>query len=134
MFEFIKKFKANLGDSSFMILGFEQLLFSTLYGIAFRSWVVFGVIFLASFWLLNSPRGTVHMIYVISLLWGFIAFSIGHSISWGWAIALGMAFFLLGVGLHLNGLKKPTVSTVVSVNPNNNEWQRNGHEGRQNLN
>jgi hypothetical protein len=107
---------------------------SALFGIAFRSWVVFGVMFLASFWLLNRPRGTVHMIYAMSLLWGFIAFSVGHSISWGWATALGMAFFLLGVGAHLTDLKKPVVSTVVSVNQNNIEWRRNGYQGRQNLN
>jgi hypothetical protein len=134
MFEIIKKIKANLGDSNFVILWFEQLLFSALYGIAFHSWVVFGLMFLGSFWLLNRPRGTVHMIYAMSLLWGFIAFSIGHSISWGWATMLGMAFFLLGVGAHLTGLTKPVVSTIVSVNHENNEWRRNGYEGRQNLN
>jgi len=134
MFKFIKMIKDHLGDTNFMILGFELLLFSALYGIAFRSWVVFGVMFLGSFWLLNRPRGTVNMIYAMSLLWGFIAFSVGHSISWGWASVLGMAFFLLGVGAHLTGLKKPVVSPVVSVNQNNIGWQRNGYEGRQNLN
>ena len=112
----------------------ELIIFSIIYGLAFHSWVVFGVIFLGSFWLLNRPRGTVHIIYAMSFLWGFIAFSVGHSISWGWASVLGMTFFLLGVGAHLNGLKKPVVSKVVSVNQNNIEWQRNGYEGRQNLN
>ena len=135
MFEFIKKIKIHLGDSNFMILWFEQLLFSALYGVAFRSWVVFGVMFLGSFWLLNRPRGTVHMIYAMSLLWGFIAFSIGHSISWGWAAALGVIFFLIGVRTHLTGLKKPVgPSTVVSFNHENIDWRRNGYEGRQNLN
>ena len=81
-----------LNNKNIRILGFEALLFSALYGVAFRSWVVFGVMFLGSFWLLNRPRGTVHMIYAMSLLWGFIAFSVGHSISWGWAAMLGGSF------------------------------------------
>ena len=135
MFEFIRKLKDRLGDSNFMILWFEQLLFSVLYGVAFHTWVVFGAMFLGSFWLLNRPRGTTHMIYAMSILWGFIAFSIGHSISWGWATALGMAFFLLGLGTHMTGLKKPMIGhAVVSAAHEKNEWLRNGYQGRQNLN
>lgn len=131
MIGLMKKFT---GDTNFMTLWFEQLLFSSLYGVAFHSWVVFGVMFLGSFWLLNRPRGTVRMIYAMSLLWGFIAFSIGHSISWGWAIASGMAFFLLGLGAHMTGLKKPLISMASSGNNDSIAWRRNGYNGRQNLN
>lgn len=135
MLSLMRKFAArSINDKNFMILGFEIFLFSVLYGIAFHSWIVFGVIFLGSSWLLNRPQGTVHMIYATSLLWGFIAFSIGHGISWGWATALGMAFFLLGLGAHMTGLKKPIASAVVSVNYEKNEWRRNGYEGQSNLN
>ena len=123
-----------LNNKNIRILGFEALLFSALYGVAFRSWVVFGVMFLGSFWLLNRPRGTVHMIYAMSLLWGFIAFSVGHSISWGWAAMLGVIFFLIGVRAHFTGLKNLMSSTVVSVNHDRIEWQRNVYQGRQNLN
>lgn len=134
MFEFVERIKVRLGNSNFMILCFEQFLFSVLYGIVFRSWVVFGVIFFSSFWLLNRPRRTVNMTYAMSFLWGFIGFSIGHSISWGWATALGMAFFMLGIVAHLTGLKKLVGDTVALVISNSAEWRRNGYEGEQNLN
>lgn len=135
MLSLMRKFAArSINNKNFMILGFEIFLFSVLYGIAFHSWIVFGVTFLGSSWLLNRPRGTANMICAMSVLWGFIAFSIGHSISWGWATALGMTFFLLGLGAHLTGLKKPVISTVVSGNYEKSVWRRNGYEGWQNLN
>jgi len=134
----IKCFKNQIAqlfnDKNFVKLWFELLLFSAVFEIAFRSWVVFGVMFLGSFWLLNRPRGTVHMIYAMSFLWGFIAFSIGYGISWGWAAALGGSFFLLGMRAHLTGLNKPVAIMAVSVNQNNIEWRRDGYQGRQNLN
>ena len=69
MLSLMRKFTArSVNDKNFMILGFELFLFSALYGAAFSSWVVFGVMFLSSFWLLNRPRGTVHMIYAMSFL------------------------------------------------------------------
>ena len=52
----MKKFISQLNDKNFVILSFEIFLFSALYGIAFRSWVVFGAMFLGSFWLLNKPH------------------------------------------------------------------------------
>jgi len=106
MFEVIKKMKGRLGDSNHIILLFELLLFSVLYGVAFRSWIVSGLMILGLYWIMSRPKGTVYMIFALSFLWGFIAFSIGHSISWGWATALGMAFLLLGLGAHMTGLKK----------------------------
>ena len=121
-------------DQNYRILLFEQLLFSALYGVAFRSWVVFAVMFLCSSWLLNRPRGTVHMIYAMSFLWGFIAFSIGYSISLVWATALGGSFFLIGIKAHLTGIKKPVAKKFFSLNQGTFEWQRNGYEGRHNLN
>ncbi|MDP2654366.1 MAG: hypothetical protein Q8Q08_10085 [Candidatus Omnitrophota bacterium] len=134
MSQFIRKIKDRLGDSNFKILWFEQLLFSTLYGIAFRSWLVFGVMFLGSLWLLNRPRGVLHMIYAMSLLWGFIAFSIGYSISWGWAAALGGSFFLIGIRAHLTGLKSLVSSCVDSAKHEQIDWRRDGYNGLQNLN
>ena len=129
MSEFIRAVKDRLSDSNFMILWFEQLLFSALYGIAFRSWLVFGVMFLGSFWMLNGRRGTVHMIYAMSLLWGFIAFSIGYSISWGWAAALGGLFFLVGIMAHLTGLKSLVSGGIDSVKHVQIEWRRDSYNG-----
>ena len=123
----------SINDKNFMILGFELFLFSALYGVAFHSWVVFGVMFLGLSWLLNRPRGTAYMICAVSLFWCFIAFSIGYSISWGWAAVLGGAFFILGITAHVTGLKRPLVSKLVLSNQNHIEWRRNGYP-RQNFN
>jgi hypothetical protein len=134
MSKLIRGIKDRFSDSNFMILWLEQLLFSALYGIAYRSWLVFGMMFLGSFWLLNGRRGTVRMVYAMSLLWGFIAFSIGYSISWGWAAALGGLFFLIGIRAHLTGLKSLVSSGIDSANHGQNEWRRGGYNGLQNLN
>ena len=134
MMKHIKKFISQFNDQNLRFLCFELLLFSALYGIAFRSWAVWGVMLLGLVWLLGRTRGVAYMIYAMSLLWGFIAFSIGHSISWGWATALGMAFFLVGLGAHSTGLKKSVVRMFVSANHENNEWRRNCYDERHNLN
>lgn len=132
MFSYFRKSRAYLSDSSFMTLWFEQLLFSVLYAIAFHSWIVFVVMFISLSLLLNKLKGKIYMIYVISCLWGFIAFSIGYSINCGWATGLGGAFVLLGIKAHISGLKKLVVNKPASLN--NIDWLRNGYERRQNLN
>ena len=119
---------------STVILWIELILFAMLYGVAFRSWLLFGFIFLGLSVLMHVPKRTVYIIIALSCLWGFIAFSIGHSISWGWAIALGMGFFLLGGVMHATSLKKLVPTTVVAVINKNIKWHRNGYEGLQNLN
>lgn len=125
---------SRLNDKNFVILSFEVFLFSALYGIAFRSWLIFGVMVLGSLWLLNRPRGAVSMIYAMSLLWGFIAFSIGYGISWGWAAVLGGSFFLLGIRAHLTGMKRMTITRSVSIKEDNIKWRRSGYLERPNLN
>ena len=52
-------------DKNSRLLWSELIIFSIIFGIAFRSWSVFGVMFLGSFWLLTRPRGTVHMIMLL---------------------------------------------------------------------
>ena len=80
------------------------------------------------------PKRMVYIIIALCYLWGFIAFSIGYGKSMGWAMVLGMVFFLFGVGAHMTGLKKPIGHTLVSVNHEKNAWLRNGYQGWQNLN
>lgn len=96
-----------LNNKNFMILGFEIFLFSGVFGIAYHSWLVFGLMFLGLFLLMNISKNTVYMVITMSLIWGFIAFSIGYSSGeWSWAVILGGIFFLLGVGAHMIGLKR----------------------------
>ncbi|MBF0522879.1 MAG: hypothetical protein HQL24_07500 [Candidatus Omnitrophica bacterium] len=134
MFDLIRKNKAHLGDHNFMILWFEALLFSVLFGAAFHSWVVFGSMFLGLSFLLSRIRGMIYMAYVMSILWGFIAFSIAYSISWGLAMAAGGSFFLIGIKAHFAGLKKRVTYKRVLVKQSYIEWRRNGYQGWQNLN
>src|SRR5262249_48362611 len=104
-----------LNNKNNLILYFEIILFSILYSIAFHSWIIFVIMFLCLSYLLSKHWGIVYIIYAMSFLWGFIAFSIGYGMSLGWAVVLGGAFFVLGVQAHLTGLKKPISSPLVSV-------------------
>lgn len=114
-----------LNNKNFRILGFELLLFFVIFGIAYRSWLVSGLMLVGLSWLMSRPQGTVYMIYALSSLWGFIAFSIGYSLGWGWASVLGLAFFLVGVTAHASGLKRPLDRPVSSRHKHTDEWRRN---------
>ena len=122
--------KVKFDTKSIVILWFEILMFAMIYGRAFRSWLVFGIIFFGSAVLMYVPKRTVYIIIAVSFLWGFIAFSIGHSLSWGWAMGLGMTFLLLGIRAHLSGLKQPLKRLIFWEDKNIDNWCWS----RQNLN
>lgn len=125
---------ALLNNKNFRILGFELLLFLVVFGIAYRSWLMLGLMLAGLSWLMSRPKGTVYMIYALSSLWGFIAFSIGYSLGWGWASVLGMAFFLVGITAHTSGLQRPLDRPVSSRHKHTDEWRRNWYFGQPNLN
>lgn len=125
---------ALLNNKNSRILGFELLLFFVIFGIAYRSWLVFSMILAGLSWLMSRPKGTVYMIFALSSLWGSIAFSIGYSLGWGWASVLGLAFFLVGITAHTSGLKRPLDRPVSSRQKNASEWRRNWYLGQPNLN
>ncbi|MBP9854149.1 MAG: hypothetical protein KBD53_04700 [Candidatus Omnitrophica bacterium] len=135
MLSIIRMYTGRLiNDKNFVILNFEILLFSALYGVAFRSWLIFSGMLLGASWLLNRPRGVKHTIYAMSILWGFIAFSVGRSLSWGWAVALGIFFFLIGAKAHFNSFKDFKAKDEVFVERNRVEWRRGGYFRQTNLN
>lgn len=121
-------------DKNLKILWFELIIFFIIFGIAYRSWLVLSLVLGGLSWLMSRPKGTVYMIYALSSLWGFIAFSIGYSLGWGWASGLGLAFFLVGVTAHTSGLQRPLDRPVSSRQKNANEWRRNWYLGQPNLN
>ena len=113
-----------LNNKNFIILGFESLLFSGVFGIAYHSWLVFGIMFLGLSLLLKRSKNMVYIIVALSLLWGFIAFSIGYSSGeWIWGVTLGVIFFLFGVGAHLKNLKRP-MDSMAFWDRNTDEWRR----------
>ena len=83
---------------------------------------------------MSRPKGTVYMIFALSFLWGFIAFSIGHSLSWGWAAGLGGILFLVGIGAHMSGLEHPFDRDVISEHKNADDWRKNWYLGERSLN
>ncbi len=121
-------------DQNSRILWFELILFFIIFGMAYHSWVVLSLILVGMSWLMSRPQGTVYMVYALSSLWGFIAFSIGYSLGWGWASTLGLVFFLIGVTTHMSGLKRPLDRPVSSRQGNANDWRRNWYLGQPNLN
>ncbi len=97
----IKKFIAQFYDKIFASLWLESLLFSVLIGIGFRSWVVSGLMFLGLTLLIHQPKGTVYTVVALSLMWGYIAASIGYSFGgWLWAAVLGSLGLIQGVRIH----------------------------------
>lgn len=125
---------ALLNNKNFRILGFELLLFFVVFGMAYHSWLVLSLVLVGLSWLMSSPKGTVYMIYALSSLWGFIAFSIGYSLGWGWASVLGLVFFLVGITAHMSGLQRPLDRPVSSRQKNTTDWRRNWYLGQPNLN
>ena len=121
-------------DQNSRILWFELILFFIIFGMAYRSWVVLSLILVGLSWLMSRPQGTVYMVYALSSLWGFIAFSIGYSLGWGWASGLGVAFFLMGIAAHMAGLKRPLDRPAPSRPRDSNDWRRNWYLGQPNLN
>lgn len=121
-------------DKNSRLLWSELIIFFIIFGIAYRSWLVLSLMLVGLSWLMSRPKGTVYMIYILSSLWGFIAFSIGYSFGWGWASVLGLAFFLTGITAHMSGLKRPLDRPVSSRQRNANDWRRNWYLGQPNLN
>lgn len=121
-------------DQNSRLLWSELIIFFIIFGIAYRSWLVLSLVLVGLSWIMSGPKGTIYMIFALSSLWGFIAFSIGYSLGLGWASGLGLAFFFLGVTAHMSGLKRPLDRPLSSRQKNTNEWRRNWYLGQPNLN
>lgn len=132
MLRHIQRLYSN--DKNSRLLWSELIIFFIIFGIAYRSWLVLSLMLVGLSWLMSRPKGTVYMIFALSSLWGFIAFSIGYSLGWGWASVLGLASFLMGVIAHMSGLTRPLDRPVSSRQKNTNEWRRNWYLGQPNLN
>ncbi|MBF0618727.1 MAG: hypothetical protein HQL19_01010 [Candidatus Omnitrophica bacterium] len=96
---------ARLNDRSCRILALEALLFSGVFGLAYRSWVLFGVLLLLLWSALVLFKSKVFVMIALSCLWGFIAASIGYSSGgWPWALACGAGMMVIGVLAHVREL------------------------------
>lgn len=132
MLKHIPKLYSN--DKNSRLLWSELMIFSIIFGIAYRSWFVLILMLVGLSWFMSRPKGTVYMIYALSSLWGFIAFSIGYSLGLGWASVLGLTFFLMGITAHMSGLKRPLDRPVSLRHRNTDDWRRNWYLGQPNLN
>ena len=136
MVQSLKRFLNRiLNDTNYRILGLEIVLFSGLFGITAHSWLVFGLMSLSLFWLLNRSKGIVYSIFVLSFIWGFLVFAIiFNGGEWKWATAMAGIMFLFGLRLHFRDLKRPLSHISMAVDTNVADWRRNGYFGQQNLN
>ena len=95
---------------SMIILWTEAVLFSVVFGIAYRSVVVPVILFSVLFVLLRSPKRIMYAIVLLSLLWGIIFAALGYDGGgWIWALVLGGFVFYKGVRIHLRDLKQDDV-------------------------
>ena len=117
--------------NSTLLLWLESFIFAVIYGLMFKTWIVWAVLFLPSAILLSKPKTAVYTIFVICGLWTFIFAALGYGIG-GWigAVVVGATVFYKGVRLHLRELKRsPDEWNFVG-----HDWRQNWHLGRQNLN
>jgi hypothetical protein len=97
----VRKFIIRFNDKIFATLWFELFLFSVLIGIASHSLAVTVLMLLGLSWLICRAKGTVYTVVAMSLLWGYIAASIGYSFGgWVWVAVLGSIFLIKGVRIH----------------------------------
>ena len=129
MFNFITE--TRFDQKSTRILWVESFIFAVIFGLMFKTWVVWGVLFLGSAVLLSKPNTAVYTIFVVCALWTFIFAALGYGIG-GWigAIVVGATVFYKGVRLHLRELKRLPDQSNFAVN----DWRQNWYLGRQNLN
>lgn len=107
---FIARF---LSDVNYRVLWLEQLLFSVIIGASFHSVPVFCLMVVGLSWILGRPKGPLYMIYVLSLICGFVAMFVAYCLSgWGWPMtAWGVVVLVCGIGIHFRDLKKPMSHT-----------------------
>jgi len=125
--------RIRFDKKSIWLLGAEAFIFAVIYGLMFKSWIVWGVLFLGLAVLLSKPKTAAYTIFIICALWTFIFAALGYGIG-GWigAVVVGATVFYKGVRLHLRDLKRSHDEW---------EWDFIGHDlrhnwylGRQNLN
>lgn len=123
-----RRFEKN----SMIILWSEAVLFSVVFGIAYRSGIVPVFLFGVLFYLLRSPKRIIYAVILLSFLWGLIFAALAYEAGgWIWALALGGFVIYRGIRIHLRDLKQedvlPCALSAVDLTQN---W----NFGRQNLN
>ncbi len=125
--------RVRFDKKSTWLLWAEAFIFAVIYGLMFKTWVVWGILFLGSAVLLSKPRTAVYTIFIICGLWTFLFAAFGYGIG-GWigAVVVGATVFYKGVRLHLRDLKRSHDEWEWDFV--GHDWRQNWHLGRQNLN
>ena len=108
----IKNYLMNspqLEAGSMRFLWLELVIFSTIYGLMFKSWPVGIGLFVGIAFLLNRPKGAIYTVCALSFLWAFVFAAIGFGFA-GWigALILGGMVFWTGVSRHMSELNWTT--------------------------
>jgi len=123
--------RVRFDKKSTWLLCAEAFIFAMIYGLMFKTWLVWAALFIPCVILLSKPNTAVYTIFIICGLWTFIFAALGYGIG-GWigAVIVGTTVFYKGVRLHLRELKRlPDEWNFVE-----HDWRQNWHLGRQNLN
>lgn len=134
MLKFIRNFIAKLANHNYRVLWAEAVVLSVIIGAGLASWL--GVIILLTLltWVLNRHWGTVYLIGLFSLAWGFLAGMIGFGLGgWSWALLLGILALISGVKIHIRDLKRPFANEIFEQF-NSKKLRQYWHLGPQNLN
>lgn len=133
-------FTTKLSDIRFdrkskAILWVEAAVFTVIYGLMFKTWLVTAGMALVATFFMSKPRTQAYMVYWMSFLWSPIFFSIGFAIA-GWigGFVLGGWVIFNGIKLHWRDLKRSQEDESIETYVNAVNWRQNWHLGPQNMN
>ncbi len=121
----------RLAPESMKILWMELMIFSIIYGLIYRSGIVFGVVFIGLAMLIK-PKRAIYAIFILGFMWAFIFVGLGYDWGgWQWATVLGAIVYLNAIRLHFRDLKW---SQSPRVENNSILTRQDRHYGDWNLN
>ena len=125
--------QVRFDKKSTLLLWVEAFIFAVIYGLMFKTWLVWAILFVPSAILLSKSRTAVYTIFIICGLWTFIFAALGYGIG-GWigSVVVGATVFYKGVRLHLRELKR--FPDEWEWNFVGQDWRKNWHLGGHNLN
>jgi len=129
MLKLIKK-GAKLSEENRSLFWVELVMFSVIPGLFFHAWLLTVIMLPVLSWLITRPNGMFYMIFAISLIWALVPFCMGFA-GGGWvgAFIAGGITFLMGVKVHINGLKWHW-DEVIYRSDDVVEWKRMNWSGR----
>jgi len=98
--------QAENNETNSTILFTEIILISIGYGLAEKSWYIFGGVFLGLIFILQIKVLSYLLLILLSIVWGAIGYGLGTIFGSTEAmVVLSILGFLLGLGVHFSALE-----------------------------